>query len=303
MAGRRREQPLGGFLAELIRRVWHELEDDNVLGLAAQMSFFFALALFPFLIFLAALVGTLPSTTLWDHVLKWITLYLPQSSQALVFQTVANLTHGREKFFSLGFLSASWAATGGVLCLMSSMNTAYEVKETRKLWKRLALAFGMLFVLCFLFLGSFGLLTAGHLFAAWVTSYMGAATPLLRIWQVSRWIVSVLLLMAGLALVDYLIPNLKRSWHWITPGTLLPVCIWIPGGVAFNWYVRDFGTYNTMYGELGAFMVLMVWIYIISAAILIGAEVNCELLKLRAQDGAGLVSGGQNTSAEVSTKD
>ncbi|MGH9431762.1 MAG: YihY/virulence factor BrkB family protein [Terriglobia bacterium] len=289
------------MIAEVCRRVWHDLGDDNILGLAAQMSFFFALALFPFFILLAALVGTLPSTTLWDHVLKWITLYLPQTSQALVFQTVASLTRGREKFFSLGLVSAIWAATGGVLCLMSSMNIAYEVKETRKLWKRILLAPGMLFVLCFLFLGSFGLLTAGRLFAAWVTSHTGPISSLSEIWQVGRWIGSLILLIIGLALVENLLPDLKRPWQWITPGAALPIIAWIPGSVVFNWYVRDISSYNAMYGALAAFMVLMVWIYIVSAVILIEAEINCELLKIHTQGYGWLKSGAKSASGPAAT--
>src|SRR5262249_50120594 len=145
-------------IKELAKRVWKEIDTDNVPGLAAQTSYYFVLALFPFLIFLAALVGTLPFTGLWDEVLSWITLHLPAKSQRLIFETVNRLTRGWGGFLSLGLLGTTWAACSGLMNLMCSLNAAYEVKETRNFWKRLGLAFLILFVLNFLFVGSFGLL-------------------------------------------------------------------------------------------------------------------------------------------------
>jgi membrane protein len=265
----------------LMRRVSHEVSEDNVAALAAQMAFFFTLALFPFFILLAALAGTLPSTELWNHILKWVTLYLPESSQNFVFNSVASLTYGRVKFLSIGMLSAAWAASGGVLTLMSSLNAAYDVTETRKLWKRAALAMITLFVVCFLFLGSFGLLTAGHLVATWLAARMTPGLPLPAIWRIGHWLVSLVLLIIGIAIIYYLLPNCKQRWRCVTPGTLLAAVVWVPGSLAFNFYVRHIGSYNRIYGTLGGFMVLMVWIYIISLVVLIGAELNREIVKMR----------------------
>ncbi|MGH9358768.1 MAG: YihY/virulence factor BrkB family protein [Terriglobia bacterium] len=275
IAAARCRRPPAGFW----RGVFHELREDNVLGLAAQMSFFFALSLFPFLIFLAGLVGILPSTGLWDQVLRWMTLYLPQSSQALVFQTVASLTRGGVGFTSIGFFAAAWSASGGLLSLMASLNTCYEVKETRQLWKRLGIAIFMQFVLGFLFIGSFGILTVGHLFAVWINSAIAPGTAMPVIWRVGRWAVSMFLLVIAMAVVDYFLPDSKQPWHWITPGTALAIAAWVPGTLGFNFYVQRIGSYSAEYGALGAFMVLMVWIYLVSLVILIGAEINCELMK------------------------
>jgi membrane protein len=265
----------------LMLRVWHEVSDDNVAGLAAQVGFFFVLALFPFFILLAALVGLLPSTQLWGQVLKWITLYLPQSSQTFVFNMVAGLTHGRESFLSLGVLSAAWAASGGVFTLMSSLNAAYEVPETRKLWKRALLAMLTLFVVCLLFLVSFGLLTVGHLFATWIAANVTPGLPLPELWRVGRWVASVVLLMVGMSYVYYLLPNHKAPLLWVTPGTILAVIVWIPASLGFNFYVRHIASYNKIYGALAGFMVLMVWIYMICLVVLVGAELNNEITKMR----------------------
>jgi membrane protein len=263
-------------------RVWHEISEGNVLGLAAQVAFFFVLALVPFFILLAALVGLLPSTDLWGQVLRWITLYLPQSSQTFVFNIVAGLTRGRVSFLSFGVVSSAWAASGGVFTLMSCLNSAYEVQETRKLWKRAGLVILTLLVVCLVFLISFGLLTAGHLIAGWITVHVTRGLPLPELWSIGHWIVSVVLLVIGVSAIYYLLPDCKLPWRWVTPGTIMAVVVWIPGSIGFNFYVRHIAKYNTIYGALAGFMILMVWIYLVSLVVLVGAEVNHELIKLRA---------------------
>jgi membrane protein len=270
-------EPSGRFL----RHVWHEMSEDNVMGVAAQMAFFFTMALFPFFILLAALAGMLPSTGLWTHVLRWVTLYLPESSQNFVFNTVAGLTYGRMKFLSFGVFSAAWAAAGGVFTLMSSLNAAYEVRETRNLWKRAGLALVTLFMVCLLFLGSFGVLTGGRLLAAWISVHITPGLPLPEVWRIGHWVVSLGLLVFGMATIHYLLPNCKQPWRCVTPGAFLAVAVWVPGTMAFNFYVKHIGSYNRIYGTLGGFMVLMVWIYMISLVVLIGAEVNREIVKMR----------------------
>lgn len=273
-------------------RVLHEVSKDNVLGVAAQMAFFFSLSLFPFFIFLAALAGILPSTQLWDHVLKWVTLYLPEPSQAFVFNSVAGLTRGRETFLSFGFLSAFWSACGGVISMTSALNMAYEVHETRRWWKRIGVAVLMVFILGLLFLLSFGIVTVGHITVVWMLRHTSPGVPPPAFWQLGHWIISLFLLVLGMALIDYFLPDVKQPWHWISPATVLAVIVWIPGSLTFNFYVRHIGGYNRMYGALGAFIILMVWIYILSAIILVGAEANSELLKMRRdQSETTMVSG------------
>jgi membrane protein len=270
-------------IKQLARRVWKEMDADNVPGLAAQTSYYFVLSLFPFLIFLAALVGTLPFTGLWNEVLAWVTLNLPRETQHLVFEAVASLTQGRRSFLSIGLLGTAWAVCSGLMNLMSSLNTAYEVKETRGFFKRLGLAFVMLFVLTFLFLGSFGLLSAGDWLGTWLVNRAGPGLLVITLWFVGRWVLSLVLMALVVAIIDHALPNLRRPWHCFTPGTLFVVLAWVPATLGFNLYVHHFHSYNRTYGALGAFVVLMVWAYITSLIILVGAEINCELHRMRSE--------------------
>ncbi|MDE3180834.1 MAG: YihY/virulence factor BrkB family protein [Acidobacteriota bacterium] len=281
----RHHRAIGQFLLQLGMRVWRESEQDNLFGLSAEMSFFFVLALFPFLIVIAALLGSLPYTNLWHGVLSWIVLYLPHRSQELVFETVADLTHGREGFLSLGLLSSAWATCGGVLSLIRSLNCAYEVQETRRVWRRLALSFVVVFLLAFLFLTCFAVLNGGKWAVVWLMNRMDHPVPTIRLLGVLRWAVSVPVMVAGLTVVDYLLPDVRRPWRWLRPGTLFAVAVWIPATFCFNVYVRSVGSYSRMYGTLAGFMILIVWIYLTSFITLLGAEINCELRKMRLEEG------------------
>ena len=270
-------------IKELAKRVWRAIDVDNLPGLAAQASYYFVLALFPFLIFLAALVGSLPFTGLWDDVLFWITHNLPPESRHLILETVTSLMRGRHSFLSIGILGTAWGVCAGLMNLMSSLNTVYEVDETRSFWNRLGLAFVMLFVLTFLFVGSFGLLSAGDWLGIWLVNRASASFPVIMLWFVGRWVLSLVLLALAVAILEQTLPNLRRPWRCFTPGTLFVVLAWTPATLGFNLYIRHFASYNRTYGALGAFVILMLWMYITSFIALVGAVINSEVRKMRAQ--------------------
>jgi membrane protein len=270
-------------IKELAKRVWREIDTDNVPGLAAQASYYFVLGLFPFLIFLAALVGSLPFTGLWDQVLTWITHNLPPESRHLILDTVTGLMRGRHSFLSIGILGTAWAVATGLMNQMCSLNTVYGVQETRSFWRRLGLALVMLFVLTFLFVGSFGLLSAGDWLGIWLVNRASPSFLVIMAWFVGRWVLSLALLALAVAILDQVLPNLQRSWHCFTAGNVFVVLAWTPVTLGFNLYIRRFASYNRTYGALGAFVILMVWMYITSFLVLVGAEINSELGKMRAQ--------------------
>jgi membrane protein len=266
-------------LRELAQRVWSKLYADDVTGLAAEMSYYFVLSIFPFLIFLAALVGTLPFTGAWDGVLTWIVLYFPRQSQELVLEIVLSLTQGRTGFLSIGLIGTTWAASSGLLSLMGALNVVYDVKETRSFLIRLGLALLMVFVLAALVLSTFGLLTAANrLDRGLAVCSMGLVTAS-ALWLVTRWITSVILLGVSIAILDRTLPNLHSKWRQAMPGVAFVVLGWLLSTAGFNLYAQYLGTFNRTYGVLGVFVILMVWIYLSSLIILTGAEINSVLTR------------------------
>jgi len=270
-------------LRELTQRVWRGVFADDITDLAAQMSYYFVLSIFPFLIFLAALVGTLPFTGAWNGVLNWILLYFPRQSQAMVFQIVLSLTQDRKGFLSIGLIGTAWAASSGLLSLMSALNGVYEVKETRSFPKRLGLAFLMVFALASLLLATFGLLTAGNwLDQRLADRSMGLITALV-LWRMTRWITSIVLLGMSIAILDRTLPNLRRPLRRTMPGVGFIVLGWLLSTSGFNLYAQYLGTFNKTYGVLSVFVILMVWIYLSCLIVLAGAEINSELSKMTRQ--------------------
>lgn len=261
------------FLRALVRR----LDRNDVGALSAQISYYFGLALFPFLIVLGALVGVLPFTHLWDGILAWITHYLPSDVQGPIFDTIASLTHGRKRFLSLGLLGTVWAASGGLMALTSALNAVYEVRETRSYWRRLAVSALMLLVLAVLVIATFGLLSAGSWLDRGLGLVAGPHLVLALAAHVARWIVSIALTVICITILDHTLPDRKCRWRWITPGTAVVVAGWVLGTAGFNLYVVHIASYHKTYGILGAFFVLMVWIYISSLIGLVGASINSEL--------------------------
>lgn len=266
-------------LIRFSQQAWQRLSANDVTGHAAEMSYYFVLSIFPFLIFLGALLGTLPLTDTWNSILKWIVLYFPRESQETVFAIVLNLTEGQKGLLSLGFLGTAWAASGGFLSLMEALNAVYKVEETRSFPSRLGLALLMVFVLSLLLVMAFGLLTAGDHFDHWLGSHGAGIISAPALWRVTRWMTSILLLGVGMGVLDRTLPNSRRPWRASMPGVAFTVLTWLLATTVFNVYTHYLGAFNTTYGVLGVFITLMVWIYLSCLIILTGAEINFELDK------------------------
>ena len=266
---------------ELVRSIWAEAMKDGCLDLAAQMAFYFSLSLFPFFIVIAAVVGWLPSTTLWHNLVQWLTAYLPRDARGMVFLTILNLTQKSVGFFSFGLLLTVWTASSGFVSLMESLTVAYGFRETRGFWrKRLIAIFAALLAAVF-FVGSFALLTLGHWMAGLISLRTDEIVHLPLPWEVGRWLASLLLMVLGLDLMNCLLPSQTRRWHWISPGTIFVVFTVIAGSAGFNFYLLHFSSYPKFYGTMAGFIILMSWIYLLSLILLIGAETDSLLENLQ----------------------
>jgi membrane protein len=253
------------------------IDRHDLTGLSARISYYFSLSLFPFLILLGAIIGLLPFTHLWDDSLQRIVQYFPQDIQGVLWDTVGSLVQAHTKYLSIGLVGTLWAASGALMSLMSALNTVYEVQETRGYLKRLGITGLMVLVLIFLIVASFGLLNAGSVLDQRVV--WGTAPPLLLkvLAHLARWAISVTATLVSIRLLDYVLPDLKRPWRWVKPGSIVAAVGWLLGPLGFNFYVRNIASYNRTYGVLGAFVILMVWFYVSSLIILVGAEINSEL--------------------------
>src|SRR6202790_1672214 len=158
----RRSTSLRRSISEVIELTFSRVMEDNILYLAAQGAFYFVLSLVPFLIVLAAIVGWLPSTTLWQSFAQWITDYFPNRSRQAVFATILDLTRGYTGFLSFGLLLAIWSASSGFMSLMEAVSIACCGRDTRGYWRKRAIATVTTLIASLFCLMAFGLWTLGH---------------------------------------------------------------------------------------------------------------------------------------------
>jgi len=170
------------------------------------------------------------------------------------------------------------------MSLMDALNTVYGFRETRSYWKRRAVALGILLLLCLFALIGFGLVTAGGGLGNWINASFHPGAYFRIIWRLARWVVSISMLVLAMAFVEHVLPDARRPWRWVTVGAAFVVGTSIPASLAFSFYVRHFTLFPTAYGTFGGFFVLMLWIYMQSLIILVGAELNTELETLRAAE-------------------
>jgi membrane protein len=268
---------IGGLtFKELAVRTWREANEDNILGRAAELAYYFLLALFPMLIFLTSLVGFLPG--LREAIFTALGKFVPGEAMRLVSETISDVTRHRSGgLISFGVLGALWAASGGVTAVMGTLNAAYDAREERSFWKIRLIAIGLTIMLALLVVGGTVLVMFGDRFAVWFGEPLGMGPAFTVIWGVVHYLVGLALLFLGLELIYYFGPNVEQDWNWVTPGAVFAVVSMVFASLLFSLYLRFAPDYSATYGSLGAVIVLMLWLYLMGAVILIGGEVNVEI--------------------------
>jgi membrane protein len=258
----------------VLRRIWLRIQRDDCVDLAAQMSYFFSLSLLPFCLVLAVIVGWLPSTALWQSFATWIVTYLPRQSQHLIFATILGLVHHSTGFLSLGLITAVWSASSGFVSLMESLSFVYQGRDSRSYLRKHAIATVVTLLAMAFAMATFGVMAFGRWGSGWYWADFGN-------WKISRptfiairWSVTAVLMGVAVDLAYFFLPDGKRPWHWITPGTVFAVIMLAASTEGFNVYVEHFSSYPHIYGAIGGFMLLMVWIYIVCLILLVGAEAD-----------------------------
>lgn len=281
---------LGGLTwKELGRRVWAEMNKDEVFGRAAQLSYYFLLALFPLLIFLTTLLGYFAAgSELRDELLGYLATVMPSSAFELIRSTLVEVTEARGGGkLSFGILAALWAASNGMGAVTAALNVAYDVEETRPFWKARLVAILLTIGLAVLIISALVLVLYGGRIADLIAANFGYGAVFTTGWKILQWPIVLGFLLFAFALIYYFAPALKeQKWHWVSPGAALGVALWLLVSFAFRLYLNYFDSYSATYGGLGAVIILLLWFYLTGAAVLIGGEVNSEIENAAAERGA-----------------
>ena len=274
---------------ELARRVWRGIDQNDLLNRAYELAYNFLLAVFPMLVFLVALLGALASqgSKLTNDLFLYIQLALPPLAFQLLVKTLTEVTQnafgGKLTF---GLLFALLIASGGMTQLISTLNAAYGVRETRS-WLRVHLtSLGLTVAMSLLIVAALLLvLTSGQLLES-LGQAVGLTTVTFVTVKILRWALALGFVVFAFAAIYYFAPDVEEQhWYWITPGSVVGVLLWAAASAGLRAYLHFFDTYSKTYGSLGAVIILMLWFYVTGLAFLVGGQINATIEHAAAEHG------------------
>jgi membrane protein len=268
-------------LKTLISRVYNEVFRTRIPSVAGGLAYFFLLSLFPLLIVAATLLGFLPIPNLFERGIDIASRFVPPDAMGMVKETLKGiLSPQRGKLLSLSILGTIWTATGGFSSLIEALDIAYDARS-RSFLKQRAVAITLTFLVGGLF--TIGLIASilGPRFGFFLSDLLHLQGVLATVWPAIRWGTMVGSVVLALELLYYFGPNVKQRFHATLPGAVLATSVWLFASYLLGIYFSHFAQYNKTYGSIGAVIALMFWLYVTSMIILVGAEVNSELAKLK----------------------
>ncbi len=268
---------LGEPLLDLLIKTGKEVMDDDCPGMAAQLSYYFALALFPALLFVVALASYLPYDVITD-VVNSMASFAPPEVLSIVRGQLDSIASGEPTgILTIGILGALWSSSGAMTSIVSALNKAYDIPESRPWWKVRLIAIGLTIGMVVFILLAFSLIVAGPNAGQWVAGWLGLSSTFDLVWMVARWPLTFALATSGIAMVFYFAPDADQDWAWVTPGSIATTVLWVMFSLVFRIYVTTIGDYAATYGALAGAAILLLWLYFSALALLIGGELNSEI--------------------------
>jgi membrane protein len=278
--------------------LYEQIMNDDVFGYAAQLSYYFLFSLFPLLLCLTVLLGFFAETgsTLRTNLLNYLAQVMPESANELVVKTLDEISNSASgSKFSIGLLAALWTASSGMGAIISSLNVAYNVVDSRPWWRTRLVSIALTIVFGVMIVISAALIFYGGTIAEKVALGLGFNVIFTTVWKLLQLPLVFLFVLFSFSLVYHFGPDLKRHrWQLLTPGAVVALILWLIVSHGFRYYLHYFNSYSKTYGSLGAVIILLLWFYLTGAAILIGGEINSELEKIQSVPPA--VAGGSEAN-------
>lgn len=256
------------FFSYLVYRIGK----DDASGLAAQMTYHFVLAMFPMLIFLLTL---LPVFNIDQSRITDMLSSAPSETSSIIKSVIGDVTKNSSGgLLSVGLILAIWSASNGMTAIMNSFNVAYDVEDSRNgiLLKLLSVVFTI--VMGFVFLIAMALPTLGSAISHYLFGPLGLDSQIKWIFTLLRVLLPLIIILLLFIVLYSVAPNVKTKFRSVLPGAIFTSVIWLLGSFAFGWYISNFGNYSKTYGSIAGIIILLIWLYLTSFIIIIGAEIN-----------------------------
>jgi len=263
---------------EVFKRTVREAIADNIMGMSAQLAYYFFFSLFPALLLLIAIASYFPVQTLVDDVFKAMSGFAPPEALRIITEQIQKIRDAKPAgLLTFGVATAIWSSSSAMTAIISTLNSAYDIEEGRSWWKVQSTAILLTIGVALFILISFALVIVGPTLAEKVADWVHLGAAFEWTWKILQWPLVFALACTGIAMIYYFAPDAEQDWVWLTPGSILSTMLWLLASLAFKYYVVNISSYAATYGALGGVMVLMLWFYLSGAAILFGAEMNAEI--------------------------
>jgi len=265
-----------------LKRVVHEISDDDLLTWAAALAYSWLFAAFPFLLFLLSLLAFLPENTkasVGDQVYSAV-YNMPKQAADIIWMNVNEiLNHRRTGVLSVGLILAIWSASGGMSMTLSALDRCYELKEGRSLYKHRLVSLVLTIVVAILLILVLLLLPIGSIAIAAIQKYgmSYVSRPLLWTWKLARLPLGLAAMLLIVNVLYHFGPAIKQRFTLITPGGVFCIIIWIGLGLLLRLYVEKFSNFNQTYGTVGGVAIMLLVFYADAVVLLVGAEINSEI--------------------------
>ena len=271
---------------DILWRTVEQISADRLLLIAGGVVFYGLLATVPAITALVSMYGIFTPTSTINAQLSFLADVMPAGAYQLISDQVVRIAGNSDGKLTLAFILglgiALWSANAGVKAIFDALNVVYDEDEKRGWIKLNAISLSFTFagvVVLILILGAVVALPLVLAFVGFAAQQQAGWLPLLR------WPVMFALVVLGLSVLYRHGPSRRHAkWRWVSVGSVFAALTWIAVSVAFSWYLSKFADYNATYGSLGAVIGLMMWMWISTAVVLIGAELNSEIEHQTAQD-------------------
>lgn len=259
-----------------------DISKNHTLAFAASLSYYFVMSLFPALIALAAVLSLLPIPNLFQQILSVLGRVVPPDSMGLVNHVVSDVIRPHSSgLLSFGLAGSIWSASSGFASVIEALDVAYDVPETRPWWKTRLLAIGLTFLVGGMLVASFLCMSLGPHFFELFADKIGLGPVFLFVWKFARWVIAAALVVVSIEAIYFLAPNVQQRFKHTLPGAIIAFSGWLALSFGLGIYFAKFANFNKTYGALGAAIALLVWLYWTAFAVLIGGEVNSEIIQVR----------------------
>jgi membrane protein len=252
-----------------------KLESDHIIEMSRAMAFSFILSIFPAIIFLFTLIPYIPIEHLDVAILTSLESLLPRGIYEVAEETVYDIVaRPQSGLLSFGFLFTVYAAINGIVAMITVFNKCYSSNDTRSFFKRIFVSVQILFLLVLCVVSSIALQIAVEYIFSKMNIYQQGQVVILSI---IRYLLPYALLLVCISLIYSLAPAVTRRWRFFSLGSLVAAFLTMAFSIAFVLYFNNFSSYNKVYGSIGALIGLMLWIFSMSAILLLGFEINASI--------------------------